>query len=147
MTKQYYFDHAASAPRRDAVTDAMARWQHGVVGNPSGSHKAAREARRAVEEARDAGVGQLEAAAEQQREGAVQRPGREQTQHRRRKAALLARLIRQRLVLGVAVPVRARAVPQRQHKVMQRCRKCKTGHVSAGTPTKNRWNNTPAAGG
>jgi cysteine sulfinate desulfinase/cysteine desulfurase-like protein len=34
MTKQYYFDHAASAPRRDAVTDAMARWQHGVVGNP-----------------------------------------------------------------------------------------------------------------
>ena len=53
MTKQYYFDHAASAPRRDAVTDAMARWQHGVVGNPSGSHKAARDARRAVEEARD----------------------------------------------------------------------------------------------
>jgi len=53
MTKQYYFDHAASAPRRDAVTDAMARWQHGVVGNPSGSHRAARDARRAVEEARD----------------------------------------------------------------------------------------------
>jgi cysteine desulfurase len=53
MIKQYYFDHAASAPRRDAVTDAMARWQHGVVGNPSGSHRAAREARRAVEEARD----------------------------------------------------------------------------------------------
>jgi cysteine desulfurase len=53
MTKQYYFDHAASAPRREAVTDAMARWQHGVVGNPSGSHRAARDARRAVEEARD----------------------------------------------------------------------------------------------
>jgi cysteine desulfurase len=50
---QYYFDHAASAPRRDEVSDAMARWQHGVVGNPSGSHRAAREARRAVEEARD----------------------------------------------------------------------------------------------
>ena len=50
---QYYFDHAASAPRRDAVTEAMARWQHGVVGNPSGSHRAAREARRAVEEARE----------------------------------------------------------------------------------------------
>ena len=31
----------------------MARWQHGVVGNPSGSHRAAREARRAVEDARD----------------------------------------------------------------------------------------------
>jgi cysteine desulfurase len=50
---QYYFDHAASAPRREEVADAMAPWQHGVVGNPSGSHKAARNARRAVEEARD----------------------------------------------------------------------------------------------
>ncbi len=50
---EYYFDHAASAPRRDEVTEAMARWQHGVVGNPSGSHRAAREARRALEEARD----------------------------------------------------------------------------------------------
>jgi len=48
-----YFDHAASAPRRDDVAEAMGRWQHGVVGNPSGSHRAAREARRAVEEARD----------------------------------------------------------------------------------------------
>ncbi|HTT58846.1 MAG TPA: aminotransferase class V-fold PLP-dependent enzyme [Acidimicrobiales bacterium] len=53
MSPQYYFDHAASAPRRDAVSDAMARWQHGVVGNPSGSHRAAREARRALEDARD----------------------------------------------------------------------------------------------
>ncbi len=50
---QYYFDHAASAPRRDEVTDAMARWSRGVVGNPSGSHRAARDARQAVEEARD----------------------------------------------------------------------------------------------
>lgn len=50
---QYYFDHAASAPRRDEVTQAMAPWMHGVVGNPSGSHRAARDARRAVEEARD----------------------------------------------------------------------------------------------
>ena len=31
----------------------MEPWCHGVVGNPSGSHGAAREARRAVEEARD----------------------------------------------------------------------------------------------
>jgi cysteine desulfurase len=53
MTSHYYFDHAASAPRRDEVVEAMQRWQHGVVGNPSGSHRAAREARRAVEEARD----------------------------------------------------------------------------------------------
>lgn len=51
--RQYYFDHAASAPRRDEVADAMAPWQRGVVGNPSGSHRAARDARRAVEEARD----------------------------------------------------------------------------------------------
>jgi cysteine desulfurase len=53
MSPQYYFDHAASAPRRDEVTEAMSPWLHGVVGNPSGSHRAAREARRAVEEARD----------------------------------------------------------------------------------------------
>ena len=53
MSEQLYFDHAASAPRREEVTDAMERWQHGVVGNPSGSHRAARAARRAVEEARD----------------------------------------------------------------------------------------------
>jgi cysteine desulfurase len=53
MSEQLYFDHAASAPRREEVADAMQRWQHGVVGNPSGSHRAAREARRAVEEARD----------------------------------------------------------------------------------------------
>ena len=53
MSAQYYFDHAASAPRRAEVRDAMQRWQHGVVGNPSGSHRAAREARRAIEEARD----------------------------------------------------------------------------------------------
>ncbi|MGD0054329.1 MAG: aminotransferase class V-fold PLP-dependent enzyme [Acidimicrobiales bacterium] len=50
---QYYFDHAASAPRRDEVADAMAPFQHGVVGNPSGTHRAARDARRALEEARD----------------------------------------------------------------------------------------------
>ena len=49
----YYFDHAASAPRRDEVAAAMEPWEHGVVGNPSGSHRAARVARRAVEEARD----------------------------------------------------------------------------------------------
>jgi len=51
---QYYFDHAASAPRpRRRSRTPMAPWQRGVVGNPSGSHRAARDARRAVEEARD----------------------------------------------------------------------------------------------
>lgn len=53
MSELYYFDHAASAPRRDEVVEAMAPWMHGVIGNPSGSHRAARAARRAIEEARD----------------------------------------------------------------------------------------------
>ncbi len=53
MSTRYYFDHAASAPRRDEVAEAMAPWQHGVVGNPSGAHEPARRARRAIEEARD----------------------------------------------------------------------------------------------
>jgi len=53
VTSKYYFDHAASAPRREEVARAMAPWTRGVVGNPSGSHQAARAARRAVEEARD----------------------------------------------------------------------------------------------
>jgi cysteine desulfurase len=50
---ELYFDHAASAPRRDEVSQAMLPWMHGVVGNPSGSHRAARLARKAVEDARD----------------------------------------------------------------------------------------------
>ena len=53
MTPRYYFDHAASAPRREEVAAAMEPWLHGVVGNPSGAHRASREARRAVEDARD----------------------------------------------------------------------------------------------
>lgn len=50
----YYFDHAASAPRREAVTAAMAPWLQGVVANPSGAHHAARAAQRALEDAREA---------------------------------------------------------------------------------------------
>ncbi len=49
----YYFDHAASAPRRPEVLEAMAPYLTGVVGNPSGTHRAARAARKAIEEARD----------------------------------------------------------------------------------------------
>jgi cysteine desulfurase len=49
----HYFDHAASAPRRDEVFEAMAPYMHGVIGNPSGTHRAARAARRAIEDARD----------------------------------------------------------------------------------------------
>jgi cysteine desulfurase len=49
----YYFDHAASAPRRPEVLAAMEPWLVGVVGNPAGTHRAARLARRAIEDARD----------------------------------------------------------------------------------------------
>jgi cysteine desulfurase len=48
-----YFDHAASAPRRPEVTEAMAPFTQGVVGNPTGSHRAARTARLALDEARE----------------------------------------------------------------------------------------------
>jgi cysteine desulfurase len=49
----HYFDHAASAPRREEVFEAMAPFQRGVVGNPSGTHRAARASRRALEDARE----------------------------------------------------------------------------------------------
>jgi len=48
-----YFDHAASAPRREEVLLAMAPYTRGVVGNPTGSHRAARAARLALDDARE----------------------------------------------------------------------------------------------
>lgn len=48
-----YFDHAASAPRRPEVFEAMAPFCVGVVGNPTGSHRAARAARCALDDARE----------------------------------------------------------------------------------------------
>ena len=51
--RTYYFDYAASAPRLDEVAEAMAPWEHGLVGNPSGAHHLARKARQAIEDARD----------------------------------------------------------------------------------------------
>jgi cysteine desulfurase len=48
-----YFDHAASAPRRPEVFEAMSPWIFGVVGNPTGSHHAARAARSALDDARE----------------------------------------------------------------------------------------------
>ena len=51
----HYLDYAASAPRRDEVTEAMMPWMHGTIGNPSGHHRAAREANR-CERARDEAV-------------------------------------------------------------------------------------------
>jgi cysteine desulfurase len=48
-----YLDHAASSPLRPEVAEAMAPFAHGGFGNPTGSHHVAREARRAMEEARE----------------------------------------------------------------------------------------------
>ncbi|HLK45231.1 MAG TPA: aminotransferase class V-fold PLP-dependent enzyme, partial [Acidimicrobiales bacterium] len=48
-----YFDHAASAPRRQEAYEAMAPFATGVVGNPTGSHRAARAARTALDDARE----------------------------------------------------------------------------------------------
>ncbi|MCP4851877.1 MAG: cysteine desulfurase [Actinomycetia bacterium] len=51
--KRVYLDHAASTPARPEVVAAMLPWLTDHPGNPSGSHAAAREARRAVDDARD----------------------------------------------------------------------------------------------
>ncbi len=50
--KRIYLDHTAATPLRPEVREAMEPWLHGVRGNPSGVHRSAREARRALEEAR-----------------------------------------------------------------------------------------------
>jgi cysteine desulfurase len=48
-----YLDHAATSPLRPEVADAMAPFAAGRFGNASGSHRLARDARRALEEARE----------------------------------------------------------------------------------------------
>ncbi len=48
-----YLDHAASAPLRPEVAEAMAPFSGPVFGHPSGSHRQARAARGALEEARE----------------------------------------------------------------------------------------------
>jgi len=48
-----YLDHAASTPVREEVIQAMMPWLSEHPGNPSGSHRLAREARRAIDDARD----------------------------------------------------------------------------------------------
>ncbi len=48
-----YLDHAASSPMRPEALAAMADVQARVFGNPSGSHRLAREARRLLDDARD----------------------------------------------------------------------------------------------
>jgi cysteine desulfurase len=48
-----YLDHAATAPMRAEAAEAMLPFLGDRYGNPSGAHLLAREARRAVDEARD----------------------------------------------------------------------------------------------
>jgi len=48
-----YLDHAATTPMRPEAIAAMLPYLDGVYANPSGSHRFAREARRAIDEARD----------------------------------------------------------------------------------------------
>lgn len=48
-----YMDHAASTPMRASAIAAMMPFLDGVYANPSGSHRFARRARKAVDEARD----------------------------------------------------------------------------------------------
>jgi cysteine desulfurase len=48
-----YLDHAASTPMRPEAIEAMLPYLDGTYANPSGSHRFARQARKAVDEARD----------------------------------------------------------------------------------------------
>ena len=48
-----YLDHAATAPMRPEAVEAMLPYLTERFGNPSGSHAVAREARKALDEARD----------------------------------------------------------------------------------------------
>lgn len=48
-----YLDHAATTPMRPEAVAAMAPLLGQVFGNPSGSHRWAREARRHLDDARD----------------------------------------------------------------------------------------------
>ncbi|HEY1737648.1 MAG TPA: aminotransferase class V-fold PLP-dependent enzyme, partial [Acidimicrobiia bacterium] len=53
-----YLDHAASTPMRPEVLTAMLPYLTTAYANPSGVHAAARAARRAIDDARDA-LGEL----------------------------------------------------------------------------------------
>jgi len=48
-----YLDHAATTPVRPEAREAMLPWLGDRTGNPSGAHRLAREARRAIDDARD----------------------------------------------------------------------------------------------
>lgn len=48
-----YLDHAATTPVRPEAREAMLPWLGDRTGNPSGAHRLARDARRAIDDARD----------------------------------------------------------------------------------------------
>src|ERR671933_1296638 len=48
-----YLDNAATTPMRPEAVDAMLPYMRERFGNPSGSHAVAREAKKALEEARE----------------------------------------------------------------------------------------------
>ena len=48
-----YLDHAATTPMYPEAVAAMLPWLSGRTGNPSGAHQAARDARRAIDDARE----------------------------------------------------------------------------------------------
>ena len=50
----FYLDHAASTPVRAAAVEAMVHAMTAGFGNPSGAHRMAREANRALDDSRDA---------------------------------------------------------------------------------------------
>src|SRR3954463_12627522 len=52
-----YLDHAATTPMRPEARAAMLPWLGDRFGNPSGTHRLARQARRALDDARDAVAG------------------------------------------------------------------------------------------
>lgn len=52
-TTRVYADHHATTPLAPEVLEAMLPWLRGLAGNPSSVHRPGREARRAVEEARE----------------------------------------------------------------------------------------------
>ncbi len=53
MEPVVYLDHAATTPMRPEAVEAMLAFLTDRFGNPSGSHRIARDARRAIDEARD----------------------------------------------------------------------------------------------
>lgn len=57
MTAYTYLDHAATTPMRPEAVTAMLPFLSERFANPSGSHRFAREARRAIDEARDVVAG------------------------------------------------------------------------------------------